>query len=658
MRVAFFSPLPPAKSGIADYSAALLDPMRGLAHIETFAEAPRDFNAAGFDVCLYQLGNNPHHTFAYEAAREHPGVLVLHEANLHHLIADLTIRRNNWSAYLKEVEFNAGAEALAYAKRYVETLERGPDYEIPMLRSIVNRARGVIVHSRAVRDEVRAQGYSGPIAVIPHGAWIASTDRMAYRARLGLDERTPLVGIFGFLKPYKRIAESLRAFRRVAKLIPNMRMILVGEAHGELPLSSLIPAMNLSAHVRHLDFVPIEDFNGYLGACDIVLNLRFPTVGESSGTLLRSLGMGKAVVVSDVGSFAEFPDDVVLKAPVDAAEEEHLFEYLNLLASRPEIRAELGARAKAWVERECRWEVVAQRYVEFLCAIAEKRDWPQEPPPEQPAVAPAPSVPHTDPVPPEYIASWAPVEDGSRAYVETHLTRLEKTLAITPPGTSRDRILEMGAYLQITPALKTRLGYGEVRGCYYGPAGTRDHREVTSEDGETFQCEIDLFDAEKDCFPYPDSHFATVLCCELLEHLPTDPMRMMAELNRILRPGGHLVLTTPNIASLRALAGILQGFHPMLFPAYIRPKESGEADARHAREYTAPEIQGLLENSGFEVTLLETGPFREEPKPEFAWVEQMLDRYILTREHRGDGIYAVGRKTGAVRERYPGWLYS
>ena len=216
----------------------------------------------------------------------------------------------------------------------------------------------------------------------------------------------------------------------------------------------------------------------------------------------------------------------------------------------------------------------------------------------------------------------------------------------------------MGAYLQITPALKTRLGYGEVRGCYYGRAGSRHRREVTSESGERFCCEIDLFDAEKDAFPYPSAYFSTVLCCELLEHLPTDPMFMMCEISRILKPGGHLVLTTPNIASLRALAGVLQGFHPMLFPAYIRPKESGEADARHAREYTAPEIKTLLEVSGFEVTLLETGPFREEPKPEFGWVEHLLDRYILTKEHRGDGIYAVGHKTGPVRERYPAWLYS
>ncbi|SRR5579883_250093 len=656
MRIAFFSPLPPAKSGIADYSAALLDHLRHFAQIDAFTD--RRFDPSAYDIAVYQLGNNPHHTFAYEAAIEHPGVVVMHEANLHHLIADLTIRRNNWDAYLKEVEINAGADALAYALRYVRTLERGPDYDIPMLRSVLARSRAAIVHSATVEDELRASGFAGPIAKIPHGAWIQEGDRMQYRARLGLDERAPVIGIFGFLKPYKRIAESLRAFRRLIRVKPDARMILVGEAHEELPLASMIHSMGLSAHVRHLGFTPIEDFNGYVSACDVILNLRFPTVGESSGTLLRALGMGRAVVVSDVGSFREYPDEICLKAPVDATEEDYLYEYLNLLVSRPDVARGLGARARQWVERECNWESVARRYAEFLESVVENREWAAPAPAAIATTGQSETEAASTEVPGEYIASWAPVEDGSRAYVESHLTRLEKTLAITPPGTDQDRVLEMGAYLQITPALKTRLGYGEVFGCYYGRAGEHACKTVTSESGEQFQCRVDLFDAERDRFPYSDGFFSTVLCCELLEHLPADPMFMMSEINRILRTGGHLVLTTPNIASLRAVAGILQGFHPMLFPAYIRPRESGEVDARHNREYTASETRALLEISGFEVELLETGPFRDGPRPELGWVEHLLDRYMLSKEHRGDGIYAVGRKVAPVKDRYPSWLYS
>jgi glycosyltransferase involved in cell wall biosynthesis/SAM-dependent methyltransferase len=653
MRIAFFSPLPPTRSGIADYSAALIEPLSRLAQVDTFAEKPRRFDASQYDVAVYQLGNNPHHEFAYEAALEHPGVAVLHEANLHHLIAHLTIVRGDWDAYLREVEFDAGADAHKYAADFVRTIKRPPDYDIPMLKRVLEKSRAAIVHSHAVGNELRAHGFSGPVGKIPHGAWLLDGDRLAYRTRLGLSEAAPLAGIFGFLKPYKRIAESLRAFRRLIRVMPDARMILVGEAHPELPLADMIRSLGLSAHVRHIGFAPIEDFNGYMSACDVVLNLRYPTVGESSGTLLRALGLGKAVVVSDVGSFGEYPDEICLKAPVDASEEDHIFEYLNLLFSRPDVAQSLGARARNWVERECSWESVAERYAGFLQSVVEGREWqPPRPDKEQ---EPAPEPVH---VPGEYIAGWTDPEDSARGYVETHVTRLERTLAITPPGTSGDRILEMGAYLHITPALKTKLGYGEVRGCYYGPAGTVDHRCVTSETGEKFACDIDLFDAERDPFPYADGYFSTILCCELIEHLPNDPMHMMTEINRVLKPGGHLVLTTPNITSLRAVAGILQGFHPMLFPAYIRPRESGEVEARHAREYTPNEIKRLLADSGFEVTLLDTGPFREAPAPELSWVEHLLDRYILPREHRGDGIYAVGRKTGVAKERYPGWLYA
>jgi SAM-dependent methyltransferase len=455
-------------------------------------------------------------------------------------------------------------------------------------------------------------------------------------------------------------------------------MILVGEPHPEFPVEAMIRSMGLSANVRVLGFAPIEDFVGYLGACDIVLNLRFPTVGESSGTLLRSLGLGKAVMVSEVGSFQEFPDDVCLKVPVGPGEEDLIFEYLNLLVSRPDVARQLGERARDYVARECNWATVAAQYAGFLDAVVHGKEWapgegslfnaetqdPQAGTPQREAqrkysteegteageVRSQPTL--------EYLQGWA-ISEASAGYLNTHSTRLLKTLEITPPGSADDRVLEMGAYLQITPALRNKLGYGEVRGCYYGKLGRSDHRTVTNAEGETFECEIDLFDAEKDVFPYPDGHFATVICGELIEHLFEDPMHLMTEVNRILQPGGHLVLTTPNIAALRGIAGILQGYHPGFFHAYIRPAQgTGEVDARHNREYAPREIHQLLENSGFEVTLLETGEFRDEPHPEFGWILHLLERYRLSTDLRGDGIYAVGKKTGAVRERYPAWLYT
>ncbi|HZO51776.1 MAG TPA: glycosyltransferase [Bryobacteraceae bacterium] len=654
MKLAYFSPLPPARSGIADYSAMLLEELRGLLDVETYAGEGKPFDGppAG-SLALYQLGNNADHIEAYEMALRHPGVVVLHEANLHHLIADLTIRRGEWDAYVNACADDGGEAARAFAER-VRALEVGPDYDgVPMLRRVLERARGLIVHSRFVADKCRETGYRGPIAVIPHGAAMPPMERMNWRTKLGLNETEPLVGIFGFLKPYKRIAQSLRAFARVRRMVPDAKLILVGEEHLDFPLEPQIRALGLQAAVRRFGYATLEEFEGYLSACDVVLNLRFPTVGETSGTLLRAFGMGKAVVVSDVGSFAEFPDDICLKVPVDATEDETLFSILNLLISRPALARAMGDRARAWVERECSWANVARQYAAFLNTIAEGREWKQE----RAALAIETPAAETVEVPGDYVKGWA--EPSALDYVDTHLTRLVKTLEMTPKGGPDQRILEMGAYLQITPSLKTKLEYGEVRGCYYGAAGKVDHREAVSLEGERFTCEVDLFDAERDRFPYEDGSFDTVLCGELVEHLTADPMHMMTEIHRILKPGGHLVLTTPNIGSLRAIAAILSGYHPGFFPAYIKPAEEGaETDARHNREYTAREVYLLFHDAGFDVTRLETGEFKREPKPEHIWVEHMLDRYGLAKDLRGDGIYAVGRKAGPVRSRWPSWLYS
>lgn len=640
MRIAFFSPLPPARSGIADYSATLLESLSRLAQVEAFASAPANFSPRDFDAILYQLGNNPDHSFVYDIAMQHPGTVVLHEANLHHLIADVTIRRGDWDAYFREVEFDGGAEALARAYR-VRALEIGPDYDgLPMIKRVLSHAKSAIAHSRFVEGKIREAGFTRPVAVIPHGAWIPSVDGAPYRQRLGLDAH-PLIGVFGHLKPYKRIRESLRAFRRIVDKHPAARMILVGEPHPELPLDSLIASLRLDAHVRVIGHCAIDDFTGYMAACDTVLNLRYPTVGETSGTLLRAFGLGRAVIVSDVGAFAEFPDGICLKAPTGAHEEDFLFEYLNLLITRRDLALAMGARAREWVTRECSWGIAARRYLEFLA----------EPEAQRPVLG-------LEKVEPSAITVWTDPQPESGAYVETHLKRFTRTLEITPRGTESDRVLEMGAYLHITAGLRFTLGYGEVRGCYYGEAGKTETRTIVSEDGREFTCVIDLFDAERDVFPYPAEHFSTVLCCELIEHLPADPMHTMAEINRILKPGGHLVLTTPNICSLRAIAAILEGYHPGFFPAYLRPETLAKGDSRHNREYTPREIHMLLADSGFEVVLLETGPFREQPRPEVLWVERLLEQLSLDVTLRGDGIYAVGRKSGPVRERYPPWLYS
>ena len=105
---------------------------------------------------------------------------------------------------------------------------------------------------------------------------------------------------------------------------------------------------------------------------------------------------------------------------------------------------------------------------------------------------------------------------------------------------NRNRFSRWARTCRSRPRSNSSLGYGTVRGCYFGKLGHVDHKSIVSENGETFDCDVDHFDAERDIFPYADASFDTVLCCELIEHLSADPMHMMSEINRILKPGGHL----------------------------------------------------------------------------------------------------------------------
>jgi SAM-dependent methyltransferase len=227
-------------------------------------------------------------------------------------------------------------------------------------------------------------------------------------------------------------------------------------------------------------------------------------------------------------------------------------------------------------------------------------------------------------------------------------------LQLIPRGDSNSRILELGCYMQITPALRGLLGYGEVRGGYMGTAGGWHRSSATAADGEEFHCTIDLFNCEVDRFPYADESFDTVICCELLEHLQKDPMHMMAEIHRILKPNGTLVLTTPNSVSLRSLRSILVGVHPNLFSKYVMPTLLPET--MHVREYTPKELLRLFADAGFSIQYIDTTAYGPRPGiyQSITKAIRLLKRYTRLRE---DCVYLVGQKTNPVGARYPSWLY-
>jgi SAM-dependent methyltransferase len=245
----------------------------------------------------------------------------------------------------------------------------------------------------------------------------------------------------------------------------------------------------------------------------------------------------------------------------------------------------------------------------------------------------------------------------ARSYFAKHLPRLARTLSLTPGPKSSSRILELGCYMQLTPFLARWRGYREVRGGYYGALG-ESRRGSAGIAGETFECEIDLFDAERDRFPYPDGHFETVLGCEMIEHFLRDPMHCLLESRRVLEEGGRLLITTPNVSSLTSVARALHGYdNPQLYSHYETPRSEAPTDLPHVREYTAFELRDLLQAAGFEIESLFTEPIAELAMNLPMW--NVLEEHGYNTSLRGEQTYCVAVKRSTLPvTRYPKFLYS
>jgi glycosyltransferase involved in cell wall biosynthesis len=365
MRVAYFSPLPPDTSGIADYSALLLPALERLVEVEVVRPG-RTRPVPGTDVALYHVGNNPDaHGWIVDALRRRPGVVVLHDFVIHHLVAGLTIGRKDGHAYLAAMEREAGVPGrlLGYGVlegRVPPLWEVRPE-EFPLAGEVLDRATGLIVHSRHVEARAREHGYEGPLWRIPHPAWPAPDVEPARVAG------APLVGCFGHLNESKRIPQLLRAFAGLRRAHPGARLLLVGSEAPGFDLTGRLERIGLAAEgVTREPYVEEARLWSLMAACDACVLLRAPTMGETSGSAIRTLSLGKPLVVSDVGWFAELPDAVALKVPPGGEEEVAALAAALERLAEPGVAAAMGEAARAYVEEEHDLERVAAQYAAAL----------------------------------------------------------------------------------------------------------------------------------------------------------------------------------------------------------------------------------------------------------------------------------------------------
>ena len=351
MRVAYFSPMPPESSGIADYSALLLPALRERVDVTVVKRGARR-PPRGVDLAVYHIGNNPEaHGWILDALRRAPGLVVLHDFVLHHLVAGVTIGRRDGHGYLDAMEREHGVvgRLLAHGvldKRLPPLWEARPE-EFPLAGEVLSLATGLVVHSHYVEGRARDAGFTRTIARVPHPAW---PDPGVEPAAIAGE---PLVGAFGNVNQSKRVPQLLEAFARVRAEHPGARLLLVGATSPGFDLERRLQRLGLGGDgILREGYVDERRLWELMAACDIHVNLRSPTMGETSGTAIRALALGKPLVVSDVGWFAELPDGVALKVAVGDDEVADLAAALRLLVERPAARAAMGAAARALARGE------------------------------------------------------------------------------------------------------------------------------------------------------------------------------------------------------------------------------------------------------------------------------------------------------------------
>lgn len=387
-RLTIVSPLPPRRSGIAAYIMELLPRLAERYAVTVVVESREDIVACpGCQVVaaddselasvfedsaiLYQLANNPDHEYVYRLCVRYPGVVVLHEFVLHHLIESLTLGRGRPDGYFRILEREYGPSGRVLGRlRQIGYFCENQKFLMPLSRHVVRRAKSVIVHNEYCARRL-GWPFDRHIMVCPHHLsplaieFAERYSKKDARNALGIEQNRTLILSLGFVTRPKRADVVLRALGHLKDVGHDFVYMLVGHCSERRWIESLIDQFGLGENVRMVDYVEEADFFQYIAASDIVINLRFPSAGESSGTLTRAMGMGTACVVFDYGPMSEFPDDVVIK--VKFVRDERLLAYR--LAHRieeqivdPDTRHRLAIRASEYIRSNCTIDKTLQIY--------------------------------------------------------------------------------------------------------------------------------------------------------------------------------------------------------------------------------------------------------------------------------------------------------
>lgn len=393
-KLAYFTPLPPIESGISDYSVDILNGISAYFDIDVFIDdgykpaCPlssnihvynhrlfKDRSGAYFNI-VYHMGNSNFHTYMYPYIKKHAGVVVLHDYNLHGTAYSSAVAvKKDYKLYR---EYLLKDYPAVVVDRYLENLRKSGrvthDNDMELNGFITDYAQQIIVHSDEAKEKLLRKNIKKSVRVIRSYAKIEPLkDSARMKEKYGYSSDTLVIASFGHVHESKRIMPALKAFHQLSKQYENIFYLLAGKLDPILApvFNDYLAENGLKERVTVTGYTDLEAFKNYIEVSDICLNLRYPYNGETSGSLMRVLSRGKCVVVNDIGSFSEIPDDCCVKLPnagtvTELQEVGHIVEALEQLISDNALREELARAARKYAEEYLDIAIIAKRYEDCL----------------------------------------------------------------------------------------------------------------------------------------------------------------------------------------------------------------------------------------------------------------------------------------------------
>jgi len=412
MRLAWFSPFPPVKTGISAVSAELVATLRGRGYaIDSYpTERAHDFawthQQRPYDLVVYQFGNSSHHDYEWAYALRYPGLVVLHDTRLHHARAAFLLREKRAADYRAEFCWNHPDVSRDAAELGVAGFDSQLYYQWPMTRALIASARLTAVHSsQPPPSTLHPQVVSIRLG---HGELVAperrERARREIRAKYGIAEEAVVFVCAGGITAEKRIPQVLAAFTDTLRHAPEARLMLVGGAAAHYDVQGDIAAHGLGDRVIVAGYVESDaELTDHLAAADVSLNLRWPTAGEISGPWLRALAAGVATVTTDLAHLGHIPslDPRTWRArevggwrleagkgisqlptsnlhppicvAIDILDEDHSLRLaMRRLATDAELRERLGRAGQVYWLAEHTPDAMADDYERVIAAAADR----------------------------------------------------------------------------------------------------------------------------------------------------------------------------------------------------------------------------------------------------------------------------------------------